>query len=242
MVISYFSMRVVSTEYTCTGHNYIGTRSSAFRRRAVIDAAVHFNKRRRAAVFDKTTQTGNLVESARNEALPAKTGVDAHQQHHVDVGDDVFEQTDGCRGTQRDGRAHTCGAYGLDSAVEMAHSLHMHVHERGAAPGHTVYPYFGLLDHKMHIERLAGHLGHGFYHRKSKRDIGYETAVHNIKMQPIGLRIIDHIDSLLKMQKVSCQQRGRYYHFFSSFSRFLNAFQRITATHSNRMPRPIHDR
>jgi hypothetical protein len=55
----------------------------------------------------------------------------------------------------------------------------------------------------MHIERLVAVSGYCFDDGKTERDIRYEYTVHYIKMQPIGIAAVYHINSLGNVGKVS---------------------------------------
>ena len=48
-----------------------------------------------------------------------------------------------------------------------------------------------LDDHEVHIERLGGCTPHGPDDHRAQRDVGHETAIHDIDMNPIGARQID---------------------------------------------------
>src|SRR5690606_14468624 len=63
-----------------------------------IHAAVDFQADVAPAGIDQGSRLAQLAEGRRNELLAAKTGVDAHQQDHVDLVHDVPERV------QRSGR------------------------------------------------------------------------------------------------------------------------------------------
>src|SRR5699024_3193679 len=56
-----------------------------------IDAAVDLQPDVASAGIDQRTRLGDLAQRLINEGLAAETGVDRHDQHHVDAFHDVFQ-------------------------------------------------------------------------------------------------------------------------------------------------------
>ena len=96
--------------------------------------------------------------------------------------------------------------YLLDGAVQMYASLEVYVHHHGARGSHLLDVVFGMYNHKMHVERLLALLSHSLDNGEAERDVGYENAVHNVQMKPVGLTVVDHLDVLREVDEVGRQQ------------------------------------
>ena len=59
----------------------------------------------------------NMVDGVFDEYLTAEAGVDAHQEYHINIIDDVFQYTDRGRGIQCDSGFHTGAVYLLNRSV-----------------------------------------------------------------------------------------------------------------------------
>ena len=60
-------------------------------------------------------------------------------------------------------------------------------------------------DHQMDIQRFGCYLFYGLNHRQSKGDIGNKYPVHHIKMNPVGLALINHENIPAKIVKIGSQ-------------------------------------
>jgi len=56
-----------------------------------LNTTIHLYQCLRPAVADETAQSLHLQDGVLYELLAAKTWVYTHQQHHVDIGNDVFK-------------------------------------------------------------------------------------------------------------------------------------------------------
>src|SRR5258708_21231329 len=77
--------RVVRMEYGGAGHQDICT--GFYKAGCVLrgDAAVDLDEGLESSVVDHATEVANFLEGMRNELLTTETGIDAHDQHQVDI-------------------------------------------------------------------------------------------------------------------------------------------------------------
>ena len=64
-------------------------------------------------------------------------------------------------------------------------------------------------NHQMYVEGLCGRAAHRFDDRRTKGYVGYEPAVHDIDVDPIGAGPIDRLDFLTDPPKVGGENRRR---------------------------------
>ncbi len=123
-----------------------------------------------------------------DERLSAETGIDRHHQHQVHILDYIHQRRN--RGGRIDGNSglHPCIVYALHHTMEMRTSLLMDVHYFGTKIANLRNPFVRLDNHQVDVERLLTTLGHSLHHGKAERDVGYENAVHHIKMEIVGFR------------------------------------------------------
>ena len=86
----YRSDRVCSLEHVAAAHEHVGTCSHEQRSRLVVYAAVYLYESLAARLIDEAAQALRLLYRVGYELLSAEARVDAHQQHHVHVADDVL--------------------------------------------------------------------------------------------------------------------------------------------------------
>ena len=134
--------------------------------------------------------------------MSTETWVDAHQQYHVEVADDVFQYTDRCGWIQGDTSLHASGVNLLDGAMQMNASLIVHVHHHGANLGGLLDVSLRAFYHEVNVEGLGANLADGFQYWESKGNVGYEDTIHDIHVKPISLTLVDHVDVALQVNEV----------------------------------------
>ncbi len=77
-----------------------------------------------------------------------------------------------------------------------------------------------LFDHQVSIERFLRKAADCLDHGDAERDIRNKHTVHNVEMDPLGLRTVKHIDILIKGCKISGKE-GR------GDNRFRNHLNRV---------------
>ena len=79
-------------EYIASCHQYVHTGLNQSWGRLVLYAAIHLYQCLRTALVYEFTQSLCLLNGVLYELLSTETGIDAHQQHHIDVADDIFQR------------------------------------------------------------------------------------------------------------------------------------------------------
>ena len=153
-------------------------------------------------------QALHLVDGVLDECLSAESGVDAHQQHHIHILDDILKHTHGRRGIERHACLHAGIVYLLYRAVQVGACLIVHVHHHRTEFGGLLDILLGVHYHEMHVESLGAFLCHGLEHRETEGYVWHEHSIHHVEMQPLCLTAVYHFNVAVEMQKICCQQRG----------------------------------
>src|SRR5574344_606100 len=138
-----------------------------------------------------------------DKLLTAKTRIDTHQKHHINITDNVLQHRYWRRGIQGDTSLHASIMYLLYSTMKMHTGFVMDIHHHGTQITNLLDELLGLDNHQMYIQRFITYLRHRFHHRKTERDIGYEHSIHHIEMQPVGITTIYHIHLTSKVAEIS---------------------------------------
>ena len=59
-----------------------------------------------------------------------------------------------------------------------------------------------LHNHQMHVERLLGELAHSFDDRHPEGDVRHKHAIHHVKMDPVGLRTVQHLHIFFQISEI----------------------------------------
>ena len=156
----------------------------------------------RARRLDEPTRTTDFIICVFYEFLPSESGIHAHEQYHVDIGDDVLEHHDGGGGIEGDCRLHTGIADGLYHTVKMCTCLDMYVHDGRSAVAHGTDKFLRVHYHHVHVEGLVGDTAHSLDHREAERYIGHKHAVHHVAVHILRVRAVDYIDRRGQVGKV----------------------------------------
>jgi hypothetical protein len=87
--------------------------------------------------------------------LSAKSGIYGHQQHHIKVGQNIFEQQHRCVRIEGYGRFHAGFFDFLDHTMQMGACFVVDVHHISACGSYLRYEFLGFNNHQMHIQRFA---------------------------------------------------------------------------------------
>src|SRR5690606_32390791 len=149
-----------------------------------------------------------LVEGARDELLAAETGVDAHQQHHVDLVHHVLQAV------QRGGRIEhqpRPGAAVLDQlqrAVDVLGGFRVEGDVAGAGFQKVADDAVHRLDHQVHVDgRGDAVLAQRRANHRADGQIGHVVVVHHVEVDDIGTGGENLVDFLAKPGKVGGQNR-----------------------------------
>ena len=152
------------TEDVAAADENVDAGSYEARRGLLLYAAVDFDEGVAAAVGDELSEAAYLWYGVLDELLSAEAWIDAHEQHHVDIADDVFERGDGRRGVQRDASLHAGGMDFLNGSVQVERGFLMYVHHHGAESCRLLYVALWTFNHEVNVERLLAYFGKGLEH------------------------------------------------------------------------------
>jgi hypothetical protein len=96
----------------------------------------------------------------------------------------------------------------LKGAVKMCTGLGVHRDDVGPGVGECLNIFLGFDDHEVDINHLLGRCADCFHDRRANRDVGHETAVHDIDVNPVGACLVDRLDFSLKTAKISGKDGG----------------------------------
>ena len=83
--------------------------------------------------------------------------------------------------------------------------LGLHQQMIGAGTSEVGEIAFRLDDHQMNVERLRGRAADRLKHDRSEGDIGNETAVHHVHMDPVRAGNIDGADLFTQSSEIGRQ-------------------------------------
>lgn len=200
-----FLSGVGSSEDGATGNEGVGTSLYELLARGAVDAAVDLDEGVAAAFCNHRAEALHLLEALGNELLTAETGVDAHKEDKVNVGNDVFEHADGSGGVEGNTSLHAFGVDLLDDTVEVGAGFVVNGHVFGTEGGNLVDKLLGLHDHEVHVERLCGVAGNCLKHGEAKTDVGHEYAVHYVEVNPLAGAVVEHLGIAFDIAEVGAE-------------------------------------
>ena len=139
--------------------------------------------------IDHQTQLADFFVCALDELLSTEARVDGHEEHHVQVAEDVLKHADRGMWVEHHACVYAEGFDLLDGAVDMGASLVVEGDDVGACLGEGLEVFLRLHDHQVDVEGLLGFLLDGLHHGDAKGDVGHEAAVHHVAVEPVGLAI-----------------------------------------------------
>jgi len=176
---------------------------SCARLHATIDLEVDVE----AGVVDHIANPCELRCSRRNETLPTETGIHAHDEHPIDIGENIRKAIGGCMGVERNSGPSSECADLLECSVKVRAGLGVHGDHVRPGVSKRLNIFLGLDDHEMDVDRLSGRSANRFDDQRADRDVGHETTVHDVDVDPIGSRLVDRLDFSLKTAKISGKHR-----------------------------------
>ena len=199
-------LRILGTKDVTTADEYIDTGCNETWGRLALHTAIHLNQRLTALFRNQPTQVLHLVDSVLNELLSAEPGVDAHQQDHLYIADNILQERHRRRGIQRNTGLHASIVNLLNGAMQMDRRLHVDVHHHGTKFGSLLNVTLGTVDHVVNVEGFGTCFGHRLKYRKAKGNVGNERAVHHVEVKPVGLTVVDHLDVAVEMKEIGSEQ------------------------------------
>ena len=184
-----------------------------------VDAAVHFDECSGVLFSDHQTQFTDLFVCALDELLPTKAWVDRHEEHQIQVSEDVFQHADGRMRVEYHAGMDAEGFDLLHSTVDVFAGLVVEGDDVGASLGEGLEVFLGFHNHQVDIQWLLGFLLDGLHHGDAEGDVGHKAAVHHVAVEPVGLAAVDHLDVGFQVEEVGGEKgRGYQVHGYRLFS------------------------
>src|SRR5258708_36287156 len=98
----------------------------------------------------------------------------------------------------------------LEVAMEMAAGFDVNGEAIGTGFSEGFGISFGFFDHKMDIADLIGRRADLFDDGEPEADVGNESSVHDIEVEPVGIAFVEHPAFFFEAEKIRGQQRGGY--------------------------------
>ena len=162
-------------------------------------------------LVEQPAHPGRLVHAPGDEALSAEAGIDAHQQHQVDAGQDLFERGDGRRRVDRHPGRLAQLAHQLRRPEEVRRRLDVHGHGVRARPGELGQVALRPLDHQVHVEDRAVRRrqgAQGLDHLRADAQVGHEVPVHDVDVDAAHARFEGLGDVLAQAGEVRREDGG----------------------------------
>src|SRR3954469_24155425 len=171
------------------------------------DAAVNLESDRPVAYH--ASNTPDLLELGFEEGLAAKARIDRHHQDEVETIEDIFDRAFGSRGTQADAGLLAERADGLERAIEVRTGFGMHRDEIRAGLRERFKIAIGRRDHEMHVKHFLRQRPDRLDDVRAITDVRDEMPVHDVAMNPVGIRSVDRHDLLAEAREIRSQDRRR---------------------------------
>lgn len=195
-------------KHAAAGNQYIRSRMDNTGGIFQGNTPVNFYMDVQAQLMNHFPELFDLLEGMRYEGLPSESGIDAHDQHGIDILQDLRKRMDGSMGIDGDPRLHTQGLNLLDIAVKMRAGFEVHdevIGSRFAEIGGVSPRFF------YHQVNVTGFLGGGpylFYDGHTKADIGHKTTVHDVQVEPVRIALIEHFTNGFETEEIGGQEGG----------------------------------
>jgi hypothetical protein len=163
------------------------------------------------ALVAQPPEFGDFGQHLGQEFLPAKAGIDGHDQHYAAQMQHIFDLRQWRRGVEHDTRDFAEFANMRQGAVQMDRGARFAMDQQmiGAGLGEVVEVMLRLDDHQMDIDRLRGCPAHRFDDDRADRDVRHKAAVHHIDMDPIAAGMVGGAHLVGKPAEISRQYRRR---------------------------------
>ncbi len=164
-----------------------------------------------AAGIDNLARFTQLVQGRGYETLAAETRVDRHQQHHVDLVDDVVEVVQRGGRVEHQPRLAALTLDQLQGTIDVIAGFRVKGDVAGARVGEIGNDAVDRLDHQVHIDfRGDAVLAQCLADQRTDGEVRHVVVVHDIEMDDVGARLEDVIHLLAETREVSRQNRGCY--------------------------------
>ena len=147
-------------------------------------APVHLDVQAGVVLVGQGAQFADLADGEGNELLPAKAGIHAHEQHHVQLGQQVFDHGQGRMRIERHGGLGPQPGDFRHGAFQVRGGLGMHAHQIRARVHELGQIALGPLNHQVHVEEETALLAQRLDDGWTQGDVGDEKPIHDIPMHP----------------------------------------------------------
>ena len=108
-----------------------------------------------AGIVNHVADLGELGRGRGNEALPTEPGIDAHDEHQVDVGQNILKAVGWCMGVERNPCTFSQGTDLLERPVKMGAGLRVHGDDVRPRLRKRLNIFLRLDNHQMGIDGLC---------------------------------------------------------------------------------------
>mmetsp|Transcript_67334 Transcript_67334/g.147544 ORF Transcript_67334/g.147544 Transcript_67334/m.147544 type:complete len:243 (-) Transcript_67334:81-809(-) len=157
-------------------------------------------------------QVLDLLHLRLDELLAAEARVDRHDEHQVHNIQHVLDRLQaGARVQHHTGLAAVVLDH-VDDTVQVDGRLLLSVHRNnvGTSLGEVGDALLRLHNHQVAIQDLVRHRANGINDQGADGDVGHKAAIHHVDVHPIAASLINSLDLLAQLGKVSGQDGGRH--------------------------------
>lgn len=191
---SYGSLGVFGVEDGTAGYQYICARRKYLGGVLGVDAAVYFDECLQPSAVYLIAHIAYFLYRLGDKGLPAKAGIDRHQQHHIYLVEIGVEAVYIDVGIDSQAGMYAFATDKVERRQRVVGRLEVKPDAIRTRIAEPLYIFLGVYDHQVYIERLLAILVHRYHKRKTERDIGDKRTVHHIHMQPIGIAAVYHLE------------------------------------------------
>ena len=173
------------------------------------DAAVDLDRDVPARLLDPSPDLLDHRQLLGHELLAAETGMDRHDQDHVDMVEVVVDRLGGRAWAEAEAGAATGGADVLERLPRVLARFHVDDHVVGAGFGVPAGVAVRIGDHQMRFERFPGERACGAQDGEAESQVGHEVAVHHVDLEAVDITI-HGLDLRAQAREVAIENR-RYH-------------------------------
>ena len=191
-----------TTERRGARHEHIRPGIDALPGDLCVDTAIDFEVDWPTGLVDHLAHGLDLAKLAGDERLAAEPGVDGHDQHEIDLVDQVVEDFGGRRRIERDAGLLAQRLDRLHRAMRVGTRFGMDGDDVGTRCGKCLKVGIDRRDHQMDVEGLGAVGFQRFDHRRADGDVRHEMPVHHVDMNPVGTGAVDRAHLFAQPRKI----------------------------------------
>ena len=187
-------------------HEGVGARSRATLDGVDGDAAVQLDGDVLADGVDELTGAGDLGQHRFDELLPAETGLHRHQEHVVELLQDIRPPLNGSGRLEHQAGTRPKPAELAGKTDGCPGGLTVEAHGRRARLDVGRSPTVGVLDHQVHVKGEIGAAVDGLDDRNSDGQVRHEVIVHHVDVNCVAAG--NSLDVALQVDEVGGKDAG----------------------------------